>query len=85
MLPHGLPAIATRTAPAPATTLPRRLLNHTVTKCGAQLLRGNILQPLRHVPTLRLRQEAVAELVADETLLANVVACLSQLPPNLDK
>lgn len=56
-----------------------------MTKCGAQLLRGNILQPLRHVPTLRLRQEAVAELVADETLLANVVACLSQLPPNLDK
>ncbi len=58
-------------------------LDHTKTKCGARLLRANILQPLTHVETLNLRYEALAELVEDENLSFEITSLLERLPKNL--
>ncbi len=62
-----------------------RLLNSTRTRAGAQLLRANLLQPLRDIATITLRYDCVAELIASDKLLTTLTACLSQLPRDLDK
>eukprot|EP00884_Botryococcus_braunii_P005264 jgi/Botrbrau1/14739/Bobra.0108s0083.2 len=59
-------------------------LDHTRTKCGARLLRANILQPLTHVETLQLRYEALAELIGDDNLNCEVTSLLERLPKHLD-
>jgi len=46
--PSSLPC--TRPHPYPC-----RVLDRTKTKCGARLLRANLLQPLRDIPTLNAR------------------------------
>lgn len=61
-----------------------RFLNGTRTRAGAQLLRANLLQPLRDIPTLEARYDALDELMGDEGLAATIDICLSNLPKNLD-
>ena len=61
-----------------------RLLDGTRTRAGAQLLRANLLQPLRDEPTLEARYDALQELQEDEELAACLDACLAGLPRNLD-
>ena len=61
------------------------MLDRTKTKCGARLLRANLLQPLRDIATLALRYDCVEELMQDDELAFNVSACLAQLPKDLDK
>jgi DNA mismatch repair protein MSH4 len=58
-------------------------LGHTNTKCGAALLRANILQPLTHAETLKLRYEALAELIEDEAMSFGIASSLRKLPKNL--
>lgn len=55
------------------------------TKCGSQLLRINLLQPLTDLATINLRLNTVQELVDAPTVLADIHSLLSQLPVNLDK
>lgn len=62
-----------------------RVLDKTSTKCGARLLRASLLQPLRDVATLRLRYDAVEELLREADLAANVSTCLGALPKDLDR
>lgn len=61
------------------------MLDRTKTKCGARLLRANLLQPLRDISTLNLRYDCLEELRQDDELAFNVAACLKQLPKDLDK
>ncbi|KAI8469891.1 MAG: muts domain V-domain-containing protein [Monoraphidium minutum] len=60
-------------------------LDHTATACGARLLRTNVLQPLTDVATLRLRLDALTELLESPHLALEAAALLEQLPPRLDK
>ncbi len=61
------------------------MLDKTKTKCGARLLRANLLQPLRDTATLNLRYDCIEELQQDNEMAFNVSSCLSQLPKDLDK
>jgi hypothetical protein len=69
----------------PCALPPCRVLDRTKTKCGARLLRANLLQPLRDIGTLTLRYDCLEELLQDDELAFNVAACLKQLPKDLDK
>ena len=62
-----------------------RFLNHTKTSGGARLLRANLLQPLTSLATIRLRQEAVQELVGNDNLAFSVTQALAVLPKDLDR
>lgn len=48
------------------------LLNETLTKMGARILRGNILQPSTDALKINERYEAVGELASKEEMLFNV-------------
>lgn len=61
-----------------------KFLDATTTRAGAQLLRSNILQPLRDIPTLQARYDAIDELLEKEDLLSSLHGCLKQLPKNMD-
>jgi len=63
----------------------RLLVNWTRTKIGAAALRSNMLQPLCCVEKIRERQDAVEELVMDQTLLHEVAEALGKLPPDMKK
>lgn len=73
------------TAPSAVARKRCRVLDRTKTKCGARLLRANLLQPLRDIATLRLRYDAVAELLEDCGLALSTSTCLAALPKDLDK
>ena len=60
-------------------------MNRTKTKCGAKLLRANLLQPLTDLATISLRQDAVQELCANTELGSDLKEMLKQLPPDLDR
>ncbi|DBA95622.1 TPA: hypothetical protein ACH3X3_013469 [Trebouxia sp. C0006] len=62
-----------------------RFLNYTKTVGGARLLRANLLQPLTSLDTLRMRQDAVQELVSNGDLAFTVGQGLSQMPKDLDR
>lgn len=62
-----------------------RFLNQTKTVGGARLLRANLLQPLTSLETLRMRQDAVQELVGNDDLAFTVGQGLSQMPKDLDR
>eukprot|EP00891_Asterochloris_glomerata_P002051 jgi/Astpho2/2051/Aster-00547 len=62
-----------------------RLMNRTKTKCGAKLLRANLLQPLTDLPTISLRQDAIQELCGNTELASDLKEMLGQLPPDLDR
>ena len=47
-------------------------------------MRANILQPLRDIPTLHARYDALEELLQKSDLLRSVCTCLSQMPRNID-
>ena len=49
---------------------------HFITKPGAHLLRANLKQPLLDVEAIRRRQDAVAELIEDQTQLIEVQTAL---------
>ena len=59
-------------------------MDGTSTKVGAQLLRANILQPLRDIPTLNARFDALEELRNSRDLMLSVIACLGQMPRNIE-
>ena len=59
-------------------------LDGTCTKAGSQLLRANLLQPLKDIPTLNARYDALGELRGSEELTGTLIECLGQLPKNLD-
>jgi DNA mismatch repair protein MSH4 len=61
------------------------VLDRTKTKCGARLLRASLLQPLRDIPTLNLRYDAVQELARDDELAFSLATCLAALPKDLDR
>lgn len=61
------------------------MLDRTKTRCGARLLRASLLQPLRDVPTLNGRYDAVQELAQDFDVAGAVGACLARLPPDMDR
>jgi len=62
-----------------------RFLNYTKTVGGARLLRANLLQPLTSLDTLRMRQDAVQELVSNDDLAFTIGQGLSQMPKDLDR
>ncbi|KAL4430860.1 hypothetical protein ABPG75_006116 [Micractinium tetrahymenae] len=62
-----------------------RVLDRTKTRCGARLLRANLLQPLRDIATLNARYDCVEELMEEGEMAFSVAACLAQLPSDLDK
>ncbi|PSC68890.1 DNA mismatch repair MSH4 [Micractinium conductrix] len=62
-----------------------KVLDRTKTRCGARLLRASLLQPLRDVPTLNGRYDAVQELAQDFDVAGAVGACLARLPPDMDR
>lgn len=65
---------------------PCRLLDRCRTRAGSRLLKANLLQPPAHLPTIQLRQAAVAELLASgQGKLAAVQSALGAMPPALDK
>jgi DNA mismatch repair protein MSH4 len=55
------------------------VLNTCKTGAGARLLRQNIMQPLTDQETIRMRQDAVAELLQSETTFFGVCQALPQL------
>lgn len=68
-------AIALQILPGHASRAKDSLLSlcdHTMTPVGARLLRSNIIQPIRDVPTLTLRQDAVISLLKDTQLLSTI-------------
>ena len=85
--PHtALHTLPLSSCPVPPWPLPPcRVLDCTKTKCGARLLRANLLQPLRDIGTLNLRYDCLEELLQDDELAFNVATCLKQLPKDLDK
>lgn len=62
-----------------------RFLNHTKTRGGARLLRANLLQPLTSLDTVRMRQDAIQELVSNDDLAFTLGQGLSQMPKDLDR
>jgi DNA mismatch repair protein MSH4 len=60
------------------------LLDGTRTRAGGRLLRATLLQPLRDVPTLEARYDALAELRVRPELLLAVDGGLAALPANPD-
>ena len=52
---------------------------------GARLLRANLLQPLTSLDSLRMRQDAVQELVSNDDLAFAIRQGLSQMPKDLDR
>jgi DNA mismatch repair ATPase MutS len=62
-----------------------RFLDGTSTKAGARLLRANLVQPLRDIPTLLARYDALEELKSQEELLFSLTSCLAQMPKNMDR
>ena len=62
-----------------------RFLNHSKTLGGARLLRANLLQPLTSLGTVRIRQDAVQELISDNDLAFTLGQGLSQMPKDLDR
>lgn len=62
-----------------------RYLNHTKTRGGARLLRANLLQPLTSLDTVRMRQDAIQELVGNDDLAFSLGQGLSQIPKDLDR
>lgn len=62
-----------------------RFLNHSKTLGGARLLRANLLQPLTSLETVRMRQDAVQELISDNDLAFTLGQGLSQMPKDLDR
>ena len=48
-------------------------------------MRANLLQPLTSLETLRMRQDAVQELVGNDDLAFTVGQGLSQMPKDLDR
>ena len=62
-----------------------RLMNRTKTKCGAKLLRANLLQPLTDLATISLRQDAIQEMCGNTELGSDLKEMLGQLPPDLDR
>lgn len=59
-------------------------LDGTRTRAGSQLLRANLLQPLKDIPTLNARYDALGELRSNSALLMTLEECLMQLPRNMD-
>jgi len=59
-------------------------LDGTRTRAGSQLLRANLLQPLKDIPTLNARYDALGELRSNGALLMTLGECLNQLPRNMD-
>ena len=55
------------------------VLDRTATPMGARMLRAWLLAPLGTVAAVRGRQEAVAELHADASMLAHTAACLAPI------
>ncbi|KAL4525061.1 hypothetical protein Ndes2526A_g07151 [Nannochloris sp. 'desiccata'] len=55
-------------------------LDGTRTRAGSQLLRANLLQPLKDIPTLNARYDALGELRSNSALLMTLEECLMQLP-----
>ena len=47
-------------------------IDQTLTACGSRLLRAWVCMPLRDVAAIEYRQDAIAELVADDALLARL-------------
>ena len=62
-----------------------RFLNHTKTRGGARLLRANLLQPLTSLDTVRMRQDAIQELVGNDDLAFTLGQGLAQMPKDLDR
>ncbi len=62
-----------------------RFLNYTKTVGGARLLRANLLQPLTSLDSLRMRQDAVQELVSSDDLAFLIEQGLMQMPKDLDR
>ncbi|KAL0020849.1 hypothetical protein WJX77_001177 [Trebouxia sp. C0004] len=62
-----------------------RFLNYTKTVGGARLLRVNLLQPLTSLDTLRMRQDAVQELVSNDDLGFTIGQGLTQMPRDLNR
>ncbi|KAK9852116.1 hypothetical protein WJX84_007177 [Apatococcus fuscideae] len=62
-----------------------RLMNSCKTRCGAQMLRANLIQPLLDISTIDMRLNSLDELVGDEDLAYGVQQCLSRLPKDLDR
>jgi DNA mismatch repair protein MSH4 len=65
-------------------------LDATCTRAGSRLLRANILQPLRDIPTINARLDAVSELVVmghdvDDLLLSSTQEALSRMPKDMDR
>ena len=56
------------------------LLNKTVTKGGAQLLKASLLQPMRDITTVDARLDALDEILGDETLYIGLRSLLSKVP-----
>ena len=56
------------------------LLNKTVTKGGAQLLKATLLQPVCSVATIDARLDALDEILRDETLYVALKSLLSKVP-----
>lgn len=87
---HTLASTPHTTSPHPEdhpTPPSLRMLNRCRTKAGARLLKANLLQPPAHLPTIQLRQQAIAELLAGDQadMLCNVGAALSKVPPGVDR
>lgn len=61
-----------------------KLLDGTHTRAGSQLLRANLLQPLRDIPTLNARYDALEELREESDLFFSLDACIKVLPKYLD-
>jgi DNA mismatch repair protein MSH4 len=65
-------------------------LDATCTRAGSRLLRANLLQPLRDIPTINARLNAVSELVVmghdnDDLLLSSTQEALSRMPKDMDR
>lgn len=60
-------------------------LNNTTTKAGSRLLRANVLQPLRDIPTISARMDTVDELVKSADLMHEVMETLKVMPKDFDK
>lgn len=56
------------------------LLNKTVTKGGAQLLKASLLQPVRDIATIDARLDALDEVLRDETLYIALASLLAKVP-----
>jgi hypothetical protein len=56
------------------------LLNKTVTKGGAQLLKASLLQPVRDIATIDARLDALDEVLRDETLYIALSSLLAKVP-----